>query len=70
MQTGNTLMFYISAMVAIVGAVGDQYFVKRVPASINPVASVIGIHVSVLMLSAVLLFFFPFVTLYKTQLEN
>jgi hypothetical protein len=29
-------MFYISACVAIVGAVGYQYFVKRVPASLNP----------------------------------
>ena len=52
-------MFYVSAMVAIVGAVGYQYFVKRVPASLNPVVSVVGIYVSVLMLSAILLLFFP-----------
>src|SRR5574342_106726 len=58
-QKGNTLMFYVSAMVAIIGAVGYQYFVKRVPASLNPVVSVIGIYVSVLMLSAILLLFFP-----------
>lgn len=52
-------MFYISAMVAIIGAVGYQYFVKRVPASLNPVVSVIGIYISVLMLSAILLLLFP-----------
>lgn len=52
-------MFYISAMLAIVGAVGYQYFVKRVPAPLNPVVSVIGIYVSVLILSGVLLLIFP-----------
>lgn len=52
-------MFYVSAMVAIIGAVGYQFFVKRVPASLNPVVSVIGIYVSVLILSAILLLFFP-----------
>lgn len=41
MQKGNKFMFYISAMIAIVGAVGYQYFVKRVPTEINPVVSVI-----------------------------
>jgi drug/metabolite transporter (DMT)-like permease len=59
MPKGNTLMFYVSAMVAIIGAVGYQFFVKRVPASLNPVVSVIGIYVSVLILSAILLLFFP-----------
>lgn len=52
-------MFYVSAMVAIAGAVGYQYFVKRVPASLNPVVSVIGIYISVLMLGAILLLLFP-----------
>ena len=52
-------MFYISACVAIVGAVGYQYFVKRVPASLNPIVSTIGIYVAVLALSVVLLPLFP-----------
>lgn len=52
-------MFYISAMIAIVGAVGYQYFIKRVPTEINPVVSVIGIYVSVLILSFIMLPIFP-----------
>ena len=52
-------MFYISAMIAIVGAVGYQYFVKRVPTEINPVVSVIGVYVSVLILSFIMLPIFP-----------
>ena len=53
------IMYYISAIVAILGAVGYQYFVKRVPESINPVVSVLGIYVSVLVMGIVLLFFIP-----------
>lgn len=53
------VMFYISAMVAIIGAVSYQYFVKRVPASINPVVSVIAMYIAVLVLSVTLLLFFP-----------
>ena len=52
-------MFYLSACVAIVGAVGYQYFVKRIPASLNPIVSTIGIYVGVLALSVVLLPLFP-----------
>lgn len=52
-------MFYISAMIAIVGAVGYQYFVKRVPTEINPVVSIIGVYISVLILSFTLLPLFP-----------
>jgi drug/metabolite transporter (DMT)-like permease len=52
-------MFYISAGVAIAGAVGYQYFVKRVPNSLNPIVSVIGIYVAVLALGFVLLPLFP-----------
>jgi len=53
------IMYYISAIVAILGAVGYQYFVKRVPETINPVVSVLGIYVSVLVLVIMLLFFIP-----------
>jgi len=58
-KKGNKIMFYISAMIAIVGAVGYQYYVKRVPVSLNPVVSVIGVYIAVLILSVTLLLFFP-----------
>jgi drug/metabolite transporter (DMT)-like permease len=54
-QKENKLMFYVSALVAIVGAVGYQYLVKRVPASLNPIVSVIGIYAAVLVLGVFLL---------------
>ena len=52
-------MFYISAFVAITGAVGYQYFVKRVPVSLNPIVSVIAMYVAVLALGVILLPLFP-----------
>ena len=52
-------MFYVPACVAIVGAVGYQYFVKRVPGSLNPIVSVIGMYVAVLALGVILLPLFP-----------
>jgi drug/metabolite transporter (DMT)-like permease len=52
-------MFYFSALIAILGAVGYQYFVKRVPAEINPVVSIIAVYVVVLLLGIALLPFFP-----------
>ncbi len=52
-------MYYISAFVAILGAVGYQYFVKQVPVSINPVVSVIGMYVAVLVIGVILLPFIP-----------
>jgi len=52
-------MFYISAGVAIIGAVGYHYFVKRVPAQINPIVSIMGIYIVVLAISAILLPLFP-----------
>ena len=52
-------MFYISAGVAIVGAVGYQYFIKLVPESINPIVSVMGMYVAVLALGVILLPLFP-----------
>jgi drug/metabolite transporter (DMT)-like permease len=59
MKSKNMTMFYISAGVAIVGAVGYQYFVKRVPVSLNPIVSVIGIYIAVLALGVALLPLFP-----------
>lgn len=52
-------MFYLSACVAIVGAVGYQYFVKRVPGSINPIVSVMATYIFVLVLGALILIFSP-----------
>lgn len=52
-------MFYISAGIAIIGAVGYQYFVKRVPGSLNPIVSIIGMYVAVLALGMILLPLFP-----------
>ena len=52
-------MFYMSAGVAIIGVVGYQYFVKRVPSSLNPMVSVIGMYVAVLALGVILLPLFP-----------
>ena len=52
-------MFYLSAIVAITGAVGYQYIVKRVPLTLNPIVSVIATYIVVLVLCAIMLPFFP-----------
>ena len=52
-------MFHLSAIVAITGVVGYQYFVKRVPVTLNPIVSVIAMYIVVLVLGAILLPFFP-----------
>ena len=46
-------------MVAIAGAAGYQFFVKRIPVTINPVVSIIGVYAAVLALSLFLLPLFP-----------
>lgn len=51
-------MYYISALIAIVGAVSYQYFVKRVPSEINPIVSIIGVYICVLVFSLIVLPFF------------
>ena len=52
-------LFYISALIAIVGAIGYQFLVKQLPASINPLISNLGIYAGVIVLCIVLLPFFP-----------
>ncbi len=52
-------MYQLSACIAIAGAVGYQYFVKRVPGSLNPIVSVIAMYVAVLTLCVILLPLFP-----------
>lgn len=56
---GDKIMFYLSAIVAVFGAVGYQYFVKRVPVSINPIVSVIAMYIVALALGFILLPLFP-----------
>lgn len=52
-------MFYISALVAILGGVGYQFFVKRVPVTLNPLVNVIAVYIAVIVLCVVLLPLFP-----------
>jgi len=52
-------MFYVSAMLAIIGAVSYHYFISRIPASLSPVVAVTGIYIAVLVLGVTLLPFFP-----------
>ena len=59
MKGKNVAMFYISAIVAITGAVGYQYFVKQVPVTINPIVSVLAMYIVVLILGVILLPFVP-----------
>jgi drug/metabolite transporter (DMT)-like permease len=49
----------VTTAVAIFGAVGYQYFVKRVPVSLTPIVSVIAMYVAVLALGVILLPLFP-----------
>ncbi len=59
MQGKKGVMFYLSALIAITGAVSYQYFIKRVPGTLNPIISVISIYVGVLLLSFMMLPLFP-----------
>lgn len=59
MQDRKSIMFYFSACVVIVGAVGYQYFAKRIPVSLNPIVSVLAMYVVVLVLGFILLLLFP-----------
>jgi drug/metabolite transporter (DMT)-like permease len=70
MKRKNMSMFYLSAGVAITGMVGYQYFVKRVPETLNPIISIMSMYVVVLMLGAILLPFFPSVGGIKNQIRE
>jgi drug/metabolite transporter (DMT)-like permease len=52
-------MFYLSAIVAVTGVVGYQYFAKHVPETLNPIVSVIVMYLVVLVLGVILLRIFP-----------
>lgn len=58
MKRKNRFMFYLSAIVAVTGAVGYQYFVKRIPETLNPIVSILGMYIVVLVLGSALLPFF------------
>lgn len=58
MIKGNNIMFYIAPVIAIVGAVSYHYFIRRIPASINPIVAVMAIYVCVVILGATLIPFF------------
>ena len=59
MQRKNMTMFYISAGLVIIGAVSYRYLTKRIPVSLNPIVSMIGVYTAVLALGAFLLLLFP-----------
>lgn len=52
-------MFYISAVIAVAGAVGYQYFIKRIPDTINPIVSVLAMYLAVVVIGVFLLILFP-----------
>lgn len=51
----GSLVFYLSAAAAIVGTVGYHLLMKKVPNTINPVVSLIGIYVAIVILAALML---------------
>ncbi len=58
MPVSNSMMYYISAALAILGTVGYHTLVKKIPATIDPVVSIISIYLGVLILGILLV---PFV---------
>jgi drug/metabolite transporter (DMT)-like permease len=52
-------MFYISALLAILGGLGYQFFIKRVPSTLNPFINIISIYLAVIVLCLALLPLFP-----------
>jgi drug/metabolite transporter (DMT)-like permease len=52
-------MFYISALVAVLGGLGYQFFVKRVPVTLNPLVNVVAVYLAVIVLCFALLPLFP-----------
>ncbi|MEN6399471.1 MAG: EamA family transporter [Rectinema sp.] len=51
----NGIMYYVSALVAIIGATSYQIIVKKVPSDLHPLVSMIGIYVMVLPICMILL---------------
>jgi drug/metabolite transporter (DMT)-like permease len=70
MKRKNMFMFYLSAIVAVTGVVGYQYFAKHVPETLNPIVSIMGMYIVVLVLGVGLLPFFPALGGIKTQIRQ
>lgn len=51
-------MYLFSALLAVLGGVAYHHFVKRIPATIHPIVSIVGIYIGVLLLSSTLLALF------------
>lgn len=49
-------LFYISAVFAIAGTTGYHTLMKRIPEGVNPLVSILGIYIAIVLLSA---FFLP-----------
>jgi len=52
-------MFYISIILAILGGVGYQYFVKLIPQTLNPIISILMVYVTGIFLCLLVLPFYP-----------
>jgi len=59
MQRNIQFMYYLTAIIAIIGAVTYQFFVKKVTPSINPFVNVLGIYLAVLGFTFIALLLFP-----------
>lgn len=59
MNKDLNITFYISALVTILGGLGYQYFVKKVPVTLNPIVNVISVYLMVIVLCIALLPLFP-----------
>jgi drug/metabolite transporter (DMT)-like permease len=55
----GAIMFYISALLAVLGGLGYQFFIKRVPSTLNPLVNVVSIYLAVIVLCIALLPLFP-----------
>jgi len=51
-------IFYASAVTAIVGTVGYHMLMKKIPENVNPLISILGIYVAIVILSSLMLPFF------------
>lgn len=56
---GSAAYYYLSATIAILGTVSYHYFVKKVPSTISPVVSIIGIYITVLPIMLGIMVLFP-----------
>lgn len=50
-------LFYFSAVLAISGTIGYHTLMKRIPEGVNPLVSILGIYIAIVILTA---FFLPF----------